>query len=149
MPSGVACLRWTSRNRHLCPTIEPYRLVRCLGRRTVTDIISCAGHCCLACPMASSSTDDIHGPLLDEAVDCSQKPRWLSRTRPMIDHARQFVADNLGLLLVMSSQLFFSTMNVLVKRIHDIDDPISTFEVSAREKNQFLFLALILGFLGN
>lgn len=67
----------------------------------------------------------------------------------MIDHARQFVADNLGLLLVMSSQLFFSTMNVLVKRIHDIDDPISTFEVSAREKNQFLFLALILGFLGN
>lgn len=80
--------------------------------------------------MASSSTDNAHEPLLDEAVDCSQKSGWLSRARPIIDNARQFVADNLGLLLVMSSQLFFSTMNVFVKQIHDIDDPISTFEVS-------------------
>ena len=83
--------------------------------------------------MASPSSDNAREPLLDEAVVCSQKPGRPSRTRPSIDNARQFVADNLGLLLVMSSQLFFSNMNVFVKQIHDIDDPISTLEVSAPE----------------
>ncbi len=52
----------------------------------------------------------------------------------MIDYARQFVADNLGLLLVLASQMFFSIMNVVVKQLHSIDTPISTFQVSAREK---------------
>lgn len=82
----------------------------------------------------SSSPDSVHEPLVDFGeADWPQKSTWLSRTRPMINYARQFVADNLGLLLVLASQFFFSIMNVVVKQLHGIDTPISTFQVSARE----------------
>jgi len=64
----------------------------------------------------------------------------------MIDYARQFVADNLGLLLVLASQMFFSIMNVVVKQLHNIDTPISTFQVIiARMGITYIFsLAYIL-----
>jgi hypothetical protein len=43
--------------------------------------------------------------------------------------ARSIVKNNTGLLLVASSQAFFSSMNVAVKILNGIDPPVSTFEV--------------------
>ncbi|KJA16060.1 hypothetical protein HYPSUDRAFT_47806 [Hypholoma sublateritium FD-334 SS-4] len=48
--------------------------------------------------------------------------RWLVRAR---DTAR----NNTGLLLVASSQAFFSLMNVAVKKLNGIDPPVSTLEL--------------------
>ncbi|KAF8736449.1 hypothetical protein AX14_000319 [Amanita brunnescens Koide BX004] len=79
--------------------------------------------------MSSSGPDNVREHLHEGAVDWPPKLGWHSRARPIIDATRQFVADNGGLLLVLSSQLFFSIMNVFVKELHDINDPISTFEV--------------------
>jgi hypothetical protein len=102
-----------------------------------------AVHCCLAHSMSrSSSPDSVHEPLGE--ADWPQRPRWLSRTRSMIDYARQFVADNLGLLLVLASQMFFSIMNVVVKQLHSIDTPISTFQVSVRENLGIWVLNLLI-----
>ena len=98
--------------------------------------------------MSSSSPDSAHDPHPDELVDWPQKATWHSRTRLIIDKTRQFVAANLGLLLVVAAQGFFSIMNVFVKQLSDIDTPVSTFEVSAGELFFFEFL-LILGFLGH
>ncbi|KAF5375941.1 hypothetical protein D9615_008272 [Tricholomella constricta] len=41
------------------------------------------------------------------------------------------VKNNVGLLLVMSAQAFFSLMNVAVKKLNSIDPPVSTFELIA------------------
>jgi hypothetical protein len=99
--------------------------------------------------MSSSGPDNVREPLHDGAVDWPPKLGWHSRARPIIDATRQFVADNGGLLLVLSSQLFFSIMNVFVKELHDINDPISTFEVSTGEYFDFVLLILILGSFTN
>jgi hypothetical protein len=111
---------------------------------------SSASHCCLACRMSSSSAVGVHDPLLDhdEVVGLPQRPRWFSRTRPIIDNARQFLASNLGLLLVVISDAFFSFINVCVKQL-SVDDQISTFEVSARENFRLLHFVFNLGYFGN
>ena len=49
----------------------------------------------------------------------------LARARP-----RELVQANLGLLLVASSQLFFSLMNVGVKLLNSLDPPVPAVEVS-------------------
>ena len=43
--------------------------------------------------------------------------------------AQGFVKRNTGLLLILAAQAFFSLMNVAVKKLHDIDPPVSTFQV--------------------
>ena len=42
----------------------------------------------------------------------------------------EIVEDNIGLLLVASSQLFFSLMNVGVKTLNSLDLPVPAMEVS-------------------
>lgn len=49
----------------------------------------------------------------------------------VITKFKQFVEDNVGLLLVASAQLFFSLMNVGVKLVSAVDPPVHTLEVSA------------------
>lgn len=43
---------------------------------------------------------------------------------------RELFERNIGLLLVASSQLFFSLMNVGVKVLNNLDPPVSAVEVS-------------------
>lgn len=50
-------------------------------------------------------------------------PRTLRRVR-------EVAQANLGLLLVASSQLFFSLMNVCVKKLNSLDPPVPAVEVS-------------------
>lgn len=42
---------------------------------------------------------------------------------------RAFVANNLGLLLVAASELFFAFMHLAVKILNGIDPPVTSFEV--------------------
>ena len=49
--------------------------------------------------------------------------------QPSQTAARAFVKRNTGLLLILAAQAFFSLMNVAVKKLHDIEPPVSTFEV--------------------
>ena len=88
----------------------------------------------LSCLSDVSSRVGVHDSLFDDAVDLPQRPTWLPRMRPIIDNARQFVASNLGLglLLVVASEAFFSSVNIFVKQLSVIDDQILTFEVSGQ-----------------
>ena len=42
---------------------------------------------------------------------------------------KAFVANNVGLLLVAGSELFFAFMHLAVKILNGIDPPVTTFEV--------------------
>ena len=66
---------------------------------------------------------DSHG-MLDSGRKHGCMRWWLVR-------ARDTVRNNTGLLLVASSQAFFSLMNVAVKKLNGIDPPVSTLEVRA------------------
>ncbi|KAF5319494.1 hypothetical protein D9619_008739 [Psilocybe cf. subviscida] len=72
-------------------------------------------------PSASSSR-------LREALPETQHRRKLDA---VWSRARGLVNNNTGLLLVASSQAFFSSMNVAVKILNGIDPPVSTFELIA------------------
>lgn len=52
-----------------------------------------------------------------------QVTRWTSQMGEIVE-------DNIGLLLVASSQLFFSLMNVGVKTLNSLDPPVPAMEVS-------------------
>lgn len=62
-----------------------------------------------------------------DIVDEEEQPvgRW--RSRYLV--AAGIVKGNLGLLLVTGSQAFFSFMNLAVKKLNNVDPPVSTFEV--------------------
>lgn len=75
----------------------------------------------LSISQAHDAEFDSHDVLSGGRKDgCVQ--RWLARAR---DTAR----NNTGLLLVASSQAFFSLMNVAVKKLNGIDPPVPTLEV--------------------
>ena len=47
----------------------------------------------------------------------------------LVKRVRDGLAVNYGLLLVTASQLFFSLVNVSVKKLNSIDPPVPTFEL--------------------
>ena len=53
---------------------------------------------------------------------------WHSLTRSARQSC-QLVKNNIGLLLVASSQLFFSLMNIGVKKLNSLDPPVSAVQV--------------------
>ncbi|KAI0808219.1 hypothetical protein C8Q74DRAFT_1231955 [Fomes fomentarius] len=54
---------------------------------------------------------------------------WLSAANVVGNRMRELVERNTGLLLVASSQLFFSLMNVGVKVLNNLDPPVSAVEL--------------------
>lgn len=47
-----------------------------------------------------------------------------------LDYVRTIFKNNTGFLLVVAAQVFFSAMNVAVKKLNSLRQPVSTFEVS-------------------
>jgi len=62
----------------------------------------------------------------DAELEEHGKPTGL---HPSHTAAREFVKRNTGLLLILAAQGFLSLMNVAVKKLHDIEPPVSTFQV--------------------
>lgn len=52
-----------------------------------------------------------------------------ARWKELLSQASEIVASNAGLLLVAASQLFFSLMNLAVKKLNTIDPPVPALEV--------------------
>ena len=74
------------------------------------------------------------GPSLPDETSPLLKPSNAHSHQPSIPRARNsallsFFDDNAGLLLVASSQVFFSAMNLSVKVLNSLDEPVPTFEV--------------------
>ena len=55
---------------------------------------------------------------------------YLEWSSPARSAASAFVDENSGLLLIAASQFFFSGMNLSVKLLNGLDEPIPTLEVS-------------------
>jgi hypothetical protein len=51
------------------------------------------------------------------------------RRTAFVSQVLQIVANNKGLLLVAAAQLFFSVMNLMVKKLNSLDPPVPTLEV--------------------
>lgn len=47
-----------------------------------------------------------------------------------LEAVKAFVKGNAGLLLVMFAQLFFAVMDVSVKQLHSLNEPVPTLEVN-------------------
>ncbi|KAH7906304.1 hypothetical protein BJ138DRAFT_1183191 [Hygrophoropsis aurantiaca] len=54
-----------------------------------------------------------------------------------------FCDANAGMLLIMSAQLFFAFMNLSVKILNSLDEPVPTLEPSASFDTPTLFLAYV------
>lgn len=55
--------------------------------------------------------------------------KW-TRVYDVFASLKSIYQRNVGLLLVVASQMFFSLMNVAVKKLNGIDPPVSALEVS-------------------
>lgn len=53
-----------------------------------------------------------------------QEPKW----RTVFGKAKEMVENNIGLLCVIASMAFFAMMDVAVKKLHNIDPPVSTLQ---------------------
>jgi hypothetical protein len=79
---------------------------------------------------------DLAQPTQDNAVQCipSSSPspvrtgKW-TRVYEAFASLKSIYQRNVGLLLVTASQMFFSLMNVAVKKLNSIDPPVSALEV--------------------
>jgi hypothetical protein len=67
---------------------------------------------------------DETSPLLIKTKDAHLHP-----TKPRRSALSSFFDNNAGLLLVTASQLFASAMNLSVKVLNSLDDPVPTLEV--------------------
>lgn len=66
-----------------------------------------------------------HNPLPDVNFELGgQEPKW----RTMWGKAKEMVENNIGLLCVIASMAFFAMMDVAVKKLHNIDPPVSTLQ---------------------
>jgi hypothetical protein len=68
--------------------------------------------------------------------DClHETPTWFSRSWSLlasgVHRTRDVIQNNAGLLLVASSQAFFAMMNAAVKKLNNLDPPVSALEVRA------------------
>jgi hypothetical protein len=82
--------------------------------------------------------DDLPVPVLDEMSPLLQHQRFQgTKENPSVRwhsarlSASTFMDRNTGLLLVASSQLFFSLNHVAVKWLTSLDEPVPTLEVCA------------------
>lgn len=66
-----------------------------------------------------------------EIEEDTNKERCLSRMKVVWRGAVTAFRNNTGILLVASSQFFFALMNVAVKKLNSLDEPMSTLEVRA------------------
>lgn len=65
-----------------------------------------------------------------EIEECGRsKRRCLSRAKVVWRGAVTTFKSNTGILLVAASQFFFALMNVAVKKLNSLDEPVSTLEV--------------------
>jgi hypothetical protein len=59
---------------------------------------------------------------------CSSTGRW-GKLHRVVEVVKDAYRRNVGLLLVVGSQMFFSLMNVAVKKLNSIDPPVSALQV--------------------
>jgi len=72
-------------------------------------------------------------------------PEWWPHARSAVSI---FVDKNTGLLLVAASQFFFSGMNLSVKLLNGLDEPVPTLEVSLGPPVIFFLSELTLSKIG-
>lgn len=77
---------------------------------------------------ARASVLEVSDQIVDSSSLAKHKTASISWRRLSAD-IREIVLDNTGLLLVASSQVFFSLMDVSVKELNSIDPPVPTLEV--------------------
>ena len=65
------------------------------------------------------------------AIQSSQSGRWHSAARSSFS---TFLDKNAGLCLIASSQFFFSVMNICVKWLNSLDEPVPILEVRINSK---------------
>jgi hypothetical protein len=68
-------------------------------------------------------------PLLQNEPTEGPQPNVSERWHPARSSVSAFIDKNAGMLLVVAAQLFFSAMNVSVKFLNSLDEPVPTFEV--------------------
>ena len=73
-------------------------------------------------PPLSDETSPLLKPKNTHAYQSSIPGKWRSALS-------SFFNDNAGLLLVMGAQVFFSAMNLSVKVLNSLDEPVPTLEV--------------------
>ena len=56
----------------------------------------------------------------------SERPRWHSAAQSSVS---AFLDKNSGLALIATSQFFFSAMNICVKRLNSLNEPVPILEV--------------------
>ncbi|TCD70378.1 hypothetical protein EIP91_003730 [Steccherinum ochraceum] len=63
------------------------------------------------------------------SVDTSRTRRLRNRFKAFYDRTADTLRNNVGMLLIASSQMFFSLMNVSVKKLNSIDPPVPPMEL--------------------
>jgi hypothetical protein len=85
-------------------------------------------------PASSSQWEAVRSPLLSPNEEDEPRPlsgqRQVSWTEKHVPAAlRDFGARNTGLLLIVSSQAFYSSMNVFVKILNGLNPPVPPLEL--------------------
>jgi hypothetical protein len=85
-------------------------------------------------PASSSNWEAVRSPLLSpneegepRLLSARQKSSWAETYVPA--RLRNFGVRNTGLLLIVASQAFYSSMNVLVKILNGLDPPVPPLEL--------------------
>jgi hypothetical protein len=68
-------------------------------------------------------------PLLQNALTEVSQLKDSDRWHPARSSLSAFIDRNAGMLLVVAAQFFFSAMNISVKFLNSLDEPVPTFEV--------------------
>ncbi|KAI0367898.1 hypothetical protein BV20DRAFT_999743 [Pilatotrama ljubarskyi] len=63
------------------------------------------------------------------AIRNGHRSRWSGKWAKMVDVVAEALQSNLGMLLVAAAQVFFSLMNVWVKKLNSLDTPVPAFEL--------------------
>ncbi|TFK25310.1 hypothetical protein FA15DRAFT_703853 [Coprinopsis marcescibilis] len=72
----------------------------------------------------------------EDALGDAPRESW---TRRLLSSLKRVVMNNAGMLLIAAAQIFFSLMNVTVKRLNGMDPPVSALElVAVRMSVQYL-----------
>lgn len=97
-------------------------------------------------PHALSQLTDFVYDVEDEALRLPTRPgsAFLHRLQHVSDSTLSFLNVNAGLLLVAASQAFFASMNTAVKKLNNLDPPVSALEVSFLKPRLTLSSGLII-----
>ena len=110
-------------------------------------------------PLSSSDPDSFAGrdgladldettPLLRSNRPCVLQWNYSKWWPPARSAVSAFVDKNTGFLLMATSQFFFSGMNLSVKLLNGLDEPVPTLEVSVRPPVVFFSLRLTQSKIG-